>query len=65
MLNSANLTLIGFARHVGQTDGQVAALAVMAVAASEGGRRTRAHHRALQGNVELERRQAHDAAGLT
>ena len=35
MLNSANLALIGFARHVGQTDGQVFALAVMAVAASE------------------------------
>ena len=35
MLNSANLALIGFARHLGQTDGQVFALAVMAVAASE------------------------------
>jgi NADH-quinone oxidoreductase subunit K len=35
MLNSANLTLIGFARHLGQTDGQIFALAVMAVAASE------------------------------
>ena len=35
MLNSANLALIGFARHHGQTDGQVFALAVMAVAASE------------------------------
>ena len=35
MLNSANLTLIGFARHLGDTAGQVFALAVMAVAASE------------------------------
>jgi NADH-quinone oxidoreductase subunit K len=35
MLNSANLALIGFARHLGDTDGQVFALAVMAVAASE------------------------------
>ncbi len=35
MLNSANLALIGFARHLGETDGQVFALAVMAVAASE------------------------------
>jgi NADH-quinone oxidoreductase subunit K len=35
MLNSANLALIGFARHQGDTAGQVFALAVMAVAASE------------------------------
>jgi NADH-quinone oxidoreductase subunit K len=35
MLNSANLALIGFTRHLGQTDGQVFALAVMAIAASE------------------------------
>jgi NADH-quinone oxidoreductase subunit K len=35
MLNSANLTLIAFARQLGSTDGQVFALAVMAVAASE------------------------------
>jgi NADH-quinone oxidoreductase subunit K len=35
MLNSANLALIGFARHLGDTSGQVFALAVMAVAASE------------------------------
>jgi NADH-quinone oxidoreductase subunit K len=35
MLNSANLALIGFARHLGDTDGQIFALAVMAVAASE------------------------------
>jgi NADH-quinone oxidoreductase subunit K len=35
MLNSANLALIGFARHLGDTAGQVFALAVMAVAASE------------------------------
>jgi NADH-quinone oxidoreductase subunit K len=35
MLNSANLLLIGFARHLGDTAGQVFALAVMAVAASE------------------------------
>jgi NADH-quinone oxidoreductase subunit K len=35
MLNSANLALIGFARHLGDTEGQVFALAVMAVAASE------------------------------
>jgi NADH-quinone oxidoreductase subunit K len=35
MLNAANLTLIGFARHLGDTAGQVFALAVMAVAASE------------------------------
>ena len=35
MLNGANLALIAFARHQGQADGQVFALAVMAVAASE------------------------------
>ena len=35
MLNAANLALIGFARHLGDTSGQVFALAVMAVAASE------------------------------
>ena len=35
MLNGANLALIAFARHFGQEDGQVFALAVMAVAASE------------------------------
>ena len=35
MLNGANLALIAFARHHGQEDGQVFALAVMAVAASE------------------------------
>jgi NADH-quinone oxidoreductase subunit K len=35
MLNGANLALIAFARHHGGADGQVFALAVMAVAASE------------------------------
>ena len=35
MLNGANLALIAFARHYGQEDGQVFAIAVMAVAASE------------------------------
>jgi NADH-quinone oxidoreductase subunit K len=35
MLNSSNLALIAFARHLGDTSGQVFALAVMAVAASE------------------------------
>jgi len=35
MLNSANLALIAFSRRVGQEDGQVFAIAVMAVAASE------------------------------
>ncbi|HYZ19555.1 MAG TPA: NADH-quinone oxidoreductase subunit NuoK [Gaiellaceae bacterium] len=35
MLNGANLALIAFSRHHGQLDGQVFALAVMAVAASE------------------------------
>jgi NADH-quinone oxidoreductase subunit K len=35
MLNGANLALIAFARYHGQLDGQVFALAVMAVAASE------------------------------
>ncbi len=35
MLNAANLALIAFARHLGDTEGQVFALAVMAVAASE------------------------------
>jgi NADH-quinone oxidoreductase subunit K len=34
-LNSANLALIAFARHLGDTTGQIFALAVMAVAASE------------------------------
>ena len=35
MLNAANLTLIAFARQQGNLDGQIFALAVMAVAASE------------------------------
>ena len=35
MLNAANLTLIAFARQQGSLDGQILALAVMAVAASE------------------------------
>jgi NADH:ubiquinone oxidoreductase subunit K len=35
MLNGANLALIAFSRHHGALDGQVFALAVMAVAASE------------------------------
>jgi NADH-quinone oxidoreductase subunit K len=35
MLNAANLTLISFARLHGEHDGQIFALAVMAVAASE------------------------------
>ena len=35
MLNAANLTLIAFARQHGDLDGQIFALAVMAVAASE------------------------------
>jgi NADH-quinone oxidoreductase subunit K len=35
MLNGANLALIAFSRYHGQADGQIFALAVMAVAASE------------------------------
>jgi NADH-quinone oxidoreductase subunit K len=35
MLNGANLALIAFSRHSGSGDGQIFALAVMAVAASE------------------------------
>jgi NADH-quinone oxidoreductase subunit K len=35
MLNGANLALIGFSRRFGDGDGQIFALAVMAVAASE------------------------------
>jgi NADH:ubiquinone oxidoreductase subunit K len=35
MLNAANLTLIAFARQQGGLDGQIFALAVMAVAAAE------------------------------
>ncbi|HSC20287.1 MAG TPA: NADH-quinone oxidoreductase subunit NuoK [Solirubrobacterales bacterium] len=35
MLNGANLALIAFARQQGSADGQIFALAVMAVAASE------------------------------
>jgi NADH-quinone oxidoreductase subunit K len=35
MLNGANLALIAFSRHQAAEDGQVFALAVMAVAASE------------------------------
>ena len=35
MLNGANLALIAFARHLADGDGQIFALAVMAVAASE------------------------------
>jgi len=35
MLNGANLALIAFSRHQGRGDGQIFALAVMAVAASE------------------------------
>jgi len=35
MLNGANLALIAFARRIGHADGQVFAISVMAVAASE------------------------------
>jgi NADH-quinone oxidoreductase subunit K len=35
MLNAANLALIAFSRHWGQGDGQIFAISVMAVAASE------------------------------
>ena len=35
MLNGANLALIAFARHLNNGDGQIFALAVMAIAASE------------------------------
>ena len=35
MLNGANLALIAFSRHYGREDGQIFALSVMAVAASE------------------------------
>ncbi|HSS73762.1 MAG TPA: NADH-quinone oxidoreductase subunit NuoK [Gaiellaceae bacterium] len=35
MLNGANLALIAFSRHFGNGDGQIFALTVMAVAASE------------------------------
>ena len=35
MLNGANLALIAFARRLGHADGQVFAIAVMAIAASE------------------------------
>ena len=35
MLNACNLALISFSRYYGQGDGQIFALAVMAVAASE------------------------------
>jgi NADH-quinone oxidoreductase subunit K len=35
MLNGANLALIGFARNLGDGGGQIFALAVMAIAASE------------------------------
>ena len=35
MLNGANLALISFSRRFGEVDGQIFALAVMAVAASE------------------------------
>jgi NADH-quinone oxidoreductase subunit K len=35
MLNGANLALIAFSRHDAQGDGQIFALTVMAVAASE------------------------------
>ena len=35
MLNACNLALIGFSRQIGEVDGQIFALAVMAVAAAE------------------------------
>jgi NADH:ubiquinone oxidoreductase subunit K len=35
MLNSANLALIAFARQLGHEDGQIFAISVMAIAASE------------------------------
>jgi NADH:ubiquinone oxidoreductase subunit K len=35
MLNGANLVLIAFSRHYGHEDGQVFAIAVLAIAASE------------------------------
>ena len=35
MLNACNLALIGFSRQIGEIDGQIFALTVMAIAASE------------------------------
>jgi NADH-quinone oxidoreductase subunit K len=35
MLNAANLTFLAFSRHLGEGDGQIFALTVMVVAASE------------------------------
>ena len=35
MLNAANLAFVAFSRHLGSLDGQIFALAVMAVAAAE------------------------------
>lgn len=35
MLNASNLALVGFSRHFASVDGQVFAIAVMAVAAAE------------------------------
>ena len=64
MLNAANLAFVGFSRLFGELDGQIFALAVMAVAAVRGVRRARADRRDGAAEPRARRRPVHGAAGL-
>ena len=64
MLNASNLAFVGFSRLFGEMDGQVFALAVMAVAAVGGLRRARADRRDGAAQPRARRRQLHGAEGL-
>ena len=64
MLNASNLAFVGFSRLFGEMDGQVFALAVMAVAAVRGVRRARADRRDGAAQPRPRRRQLHGAARM-
>ncbi len=64
MLNAANLAFVGFSRLFGELDGQIFALAVMAVAAVRGVRRARPDRRDGAAEPRARRRPVHGAEGL-
>ena len=65
MLNAANLAFVGFSRLFGEMDGQVFALAVMAVAAVRGVRRARPDRRDGAPQPRARRRPASRSSGAS